>query len=562
LAGKEVLSAFHSCLLIRISSLSVMQQGDKVPNATELLRQGRRDEIWKKYCGFLDLSLAETMQIQKRLLLEQLHLLGTCELGRQLLGGRVPTTVEEFRQNVPLTRYQDYAKYLLEKRDDALPRKPRWWVHSSGRTGEYEVKWVPYSAQWVQRLHETALAILILSGADDRGDFVFEEGDTMLYAMAPFPYMSGAAARGLVTEFAFRMLPSLEEAEDMDFQERVQQGFRLALKEGLDSFNGVASVLLRIGEQFAKGSGSIKLSADLLHPQVIFRLARAMVRSRLAGRKYLLPRDLWTVKGIATGGTDVALFRRQIQDYWGRSPLEGYASTESGFIATQLWDYKSMTFFPDVDFLEFIPEDEAMRSRGLGSSQARTVTLAEVKAGERYELVLTNFLGGVFTRYRTGDLLQFTALRNEALNVDTPQMVFYARADDLIDLASFAVLTERTIWQALEAAGLPYVDWMARKEYEGERVSLHIYLEPKDGIDEALAVSRVRQGLGAAIPDYADLQNMLGLDPLRVTLLKPGTFRRYTMARQAEGTDLGRLKPAHMNAPDGVVHKLLLADAE
>ncbi len=35
-----------------------------------LLKQGRKEEIWTKYCGFLDLSIGEFMEIQERHLLE------------------------------------------------------------------------------------------------------------------------------------------------------------------------------------------------------------------------------------------------------------------------------------------------------------------------------------------------------------------------------------------------------------------------------------------------------------------------------------------------------------
>lgn len=46
--------------------------------AAELLRQGRRDEVWRKYCGFIDLSLEGFMEIQERLLMEQTDLLSKC----------------------------------------------------------------------------------------------------------------------------------------------------------------------------------------------------------------------------------------------------------------------------------------------------------------------------------------------------------------------------------------------------------------------------------------------------------------------------------------------------
>jgi len=81
-------------------------------SAAELLRQGRRDEVWAKYCGFLDLTIVEFMELQQRLLMEQIHLLGKSGLGHQLLGERLPSLVEDFRKMVPLTTYRDYLPFL------------------------------------------------------------------------------------------------------------------------------------------------------------------------------------------------------------------------------------------------------------------------------------------------------------------------------------------------------------------------------------------------------------------------------------------------------------------
>ena len=83
--------------------------------AVELLRQGRTRELWRKYCGFVDLSIEEFMHIQRRLLLEQLKLLAEMPLGRKIMGGKMPDSVEEFRRTIPLTSYMDYTPYLLEK---------------------------------------------------------------------------------------------------------------------------------------------------------------------------------------------------------------------------------------------------------------------------------------------------------------------------------------------------------------------------------------------------------------------------------------------------------------
>ena len=74
-----------------------------MPKAVELLRQGRDKELWQMCCGFLDLNIEQFMVIQKRLMLEQIQLLNRSPLGKKLMRGARPETVEEFREQVPLT---------------------------------------------------------------------------------------------------------------------------------------------------------------------------------------------------------------------------------------------------------------------------------------------------------------------------------------------------------------------------------------------------------------------------------------------------------------------------
>ena len=57
-----------------------------MPNAFDLLREGRKEELWQRCCGFIDLTLEEFMEIQYRLLREQIELLKNCELGRKVRG--------------------------------------------------------------------------------------------------------------------------------------------------------------------------------------------------------------------------------------------------------------------------------------------------------------------------------------------------------------------------------------------------------------------------------------------------------------------------------------------
>ncbi|MBI4295371.1 MAG: GH3 auxin-responsive promoter family protein [Chloroflexi bacterium] len=524
---------------------------------SKLLSHGKTSDLWQKYCGFIDLSLDEFMQIQERLLLEQVQWFSQCDLGRKLIGPKLPASVDEFRQTVPFTTYADYAPYFLEKREDVLPEKPAIWMRTSGRSGEYAAKWAPlFERTWKTQLGACVLSALIFASSRDRNDMTLEAGDNILYTMGPPPLGLGYIAHCLLEEFPFKLVPPAEEAEALNFEQRTKRAFELAMKEGIDTFFGISSILVRIGEQFAHGSRQRRLSRDLLQPSVMLRLAKGIIKSKLA-RRPMYPKDLWDIKAILTVGMDTDIYRSKIKEYWGKEPLEFYGGTEIWMVACQTWDRDGMTFFPDMSFLEFIPEAEHLRAKGDPTYTPRTVTLREVEAGEKYEVVVTN-LGGVFVRYRVGDMIRITSLRNDKLNINIPQMKFFSRCDDVIDLAGFTRLTEKAIWQAIEDSVVDYRDWTVKKEIEGNNSILHLYLEPSSNSRSAEEIEElVHQGLKKIDGDYKDLESITGHKALRVSLLPMGTFARYIADRQAAGVEVAHLKPAHVNPKPDVLNRLL-----
>ena len=263
-----------------------------------------------------------------------------------------------------------------------------------------------------------------------------------------------------------------------------------------------------------------------------------------------MPKDLWTLKGLITFGIDGSVYREKIKEMWGRYPLGFHGCTEASIIAMQTWDYQGMTFIPHLNFFEFIPEEESIKSWQDPTYQPKTYLLDEVKPGN-YELVITSFHGGPFIRYRLGHLIKITALANETLNIDIPQMVFLSRIDDQIDIAGFTRLSEKVIWQAIENTGLPYEDWMARKEVKQEPV-LHLYIELKENghITAEQVSTLVHEELKQLDTPYAELESFTGLRPLEVTLLPENAFKLYKLRQKAAGAELVHLKPPHINPSD------------
>jgi len=533
-----------------------------MPKVIELLQRRKNEELWQMCCGFLNLSLEQFMAIQKRLLLEQIRLLSRSALGKKLLHGPRPETVEEFRRRVPLTTYADYCPELLEKREDTLPVKPALWVHTSGRSGEYPCKWVPITPAYAHEMSIIMCGIGMLSSSRKWGESAsFPQHPRIIYSVAPRPYVSGAMATMLGQQAPSDYLPPIGVAERLSFEGRVRLGFKQALSQGFDYFFGLSMVLVVVGDKFSQSSNKVNIRPLLSKPGALFRLTKGVARSKLA-RRPMLPRDLWSVRGIISSGLDSWVYRDRIKELWGKYPLDAYTSTEGGFIATQTWDSEGMTFIPNLNFLEFIPEEEHLKWQLDHSYQPKTLLLDEVKAGENYEVVITNFHGGALVRYRTGDMVKITSLGNEKLGIDIPQMVFERRADDLIDF-NVIRLTEKLIWQALEKAGVAYEDWTAYKE-PGQQV-LQLFLELKGGYqdsEEDIAVALYEQ---LTKPDddeftlsavHDDAMDMLGFG-VKVNLLPRGTFANYLSRRQADGVDLAHLKPPHVNPSEEVLSLLL-----
>ena len=61
----------------------------------EKLHEYTKEEIWDEYCGFLTMTPAEFMNIQRRLLMEQMEIWTESALGQRILKGNKPKTIED-----------------------------------------------------------------------------------------------------------------------------------------------------------------------------------------------------------------------------------------------------------------------------------------------------------------------------------------------------------------------------------------------------------------------------------------------------------------------------------
>ncbi|MBN1190200.1 MAG: GH3 auxin-responsive promoter family protein [Dehalococcoidales bacterium] len=503
------------------------------------------DRAWLKYCGFLDLSVDQFISIQESLLMQQIEKVSLCKLGQKIMGRNIPRNVKEFRRFVPLTRYEDYLPELDMCDESALVEKPYTWAHTSG--GSIAYRKVPIMNEVRQKQLDHLMAAFILACSRCKGQSSVAEGDRVLFNVAPKPYLSGVLATGASETFNMHPVIDPHDHDRLEFREKMTRGFEQSLRTGMDILVAMTGVLVKTGNEFDQRSHKSSLSGHLLHPGELYRLTRAYLTSKLENRS-ILPKDIWPLKALICWGIDTQAYSEQVYKFWGAYPYQFHACTEGGIMALQSWNRRAMTFIPNSNFYEFIPEAEWEKSRNDLFYQPKTLTLSEVQAGESYELVITSFYGGPFIRYRLGHLITITDLEDSEAEICLPQMIFESRADDLIDIAGFTRVCEKSISAAIANSGIVCEDWLARKETVQGKPTLHLYIEitrndRQEDISEMLHNELVEVDAG-----YRDLSLMMEIYPLQVTLLKPGSFNSYARSRRNAGFELAQQKPSRMNA--------------
>lgn len=127
------------------------------PLTRNLLLNREYERVWQRHCGFLDLTLAESVAMQRRLLEEQFEIAKKSKLWQAMFPKQVAElTLDNFRQIVPLTTYADYEPHLADRPPDILGRPIQEWARTSGRGGR--VKWIPYTPEAYLQLGEVSLA--------------------------------------------------------------------------------------------------------------------------------------------------------------------------------------------------------------------------------------------------------------------------------------------------------------------------------------------------------------------------------------------------------------------
>lgn len=488
---------------------------------------------WNKYCGFLDLSLDEYMEIQKNCLIKQLNVWSKSNLAKSIIKNNC-INVDDFKNSIGLTTYSDYADILLNKNEEDLPSKPQIWIQTTWEGGTRPIKLAPYSKEMLETFQDNILACLMLATSTKRGKYSFKMDDKMLYGLAPLPYLTGLLPKLLSNITNIKFLPSSDKATKMSFSQRNKEGFKQAIHSDVEIFFGLGSVVNAVSKSLSAlnqkhSSDSKKESLLSYKPHMLLRLIKAKIKSKIT-KLPLLPRDLFHLKALIVAGTDNCYYKDDLENMWGVRPIELFAGTEPSLIGMETWSKDGLYFFPNACYYEFIKLEDTIKNKLNEKYIPKTCLMNEVEVNQKYELVISSFDGGAFVRYRCGDIYECVAIGSEDGKIKIPRFKYLDRVPWVIDIAGFTRFTSEEIENVIKSSGLSVNDWAAIKDTNSDnKPIIRLFLELNEQISKTDAFAKIEQAFLEIDEDYVGVKKILGVSPLEIELLEKETLKEYRL---------------------------------
>ena len=335
-------------------------------------------------------------------------------------------TVEDYRNNVPLTNYEDYRPYverMVEKGEENLLTvgKVVFYYPTSGTTSKSKLlpqfvdpasKPIPVKTEqallfncWHHDM-QTPLGVPIIPG-NNATVRAYLNNCPSAFVPPPEAYRITDFPTAIYVQMVFGLKTSFVKTINAVFCPTVLNAFILLAQEWeqmtSDIRNGTLKPSLNLTDsqrvilEEAMGGGD---------PHRADQLVAILSESKRCGDYKSVAHQLWPslMLIIANAGGSFATYIPQLQHYLGDkirigSPL--YVATEGMFgVNKRIYNHVSAyTLLTNEVFFEFIPLADA------DSSDPKITLLAEeIKMGEVYEIVVTTS-GGLY-RYRMGDLIK------------------------------------------------------------------------------------------------------------------------------------------------------------
>lgn len=514
----------------------------------------------------------QTLAVQEQFLHNLLQAYQNTELGRKY-GLRDIKTTEQFRQQVPVQPYSSYEAYTARiasgEKNILTPDRVIYLNTTSGSTGKQKL--IPVTQRFQTSLSWPNLVCIgFLSEAlRSRG----QKFSTLLATnAAQKPGLTsggikyGSAGPGVLhtRKFLYEQLFAhpFDTLKPTDSLARHYVCLLFALSN--PSVRGIGAnfpmLVLRICNYLEQYAEDLLLDLEQgtiaswlkLEPEIRIKLERQwsahparaqQLREILHSQGRLTPKLAWSnLSFIATarGGTSDFYFER-FPSYFADTPGFGavYASAEGTFGIYHDLNNDGSILAIETGFFEFIPQDQ------WEAEHPKTLLATEVKAGEYYRLLVTNYSG--FYRYDIGDVVQVLGFYEQA-----PIIVFRYRRGGLLS-STTEKTTEFHVTQVMQVLQQefkqPLEDFCVT--LSEDRFPAHylvnIELAPGEKISHLQTFLERFESKLSEVNTYYALKRRDQIPPPRLRILAPGSFAIVRQRQLQKGIPDSQLKFPHIS---------------
>lgn len=518
----------------------------------------------------------DTERVQVETLRKILEENGRAEYLQELgLGGRTDT--KSFKSCVPLATHKDLEPYIqrIADGDDSsiLTGVPIRTISLSSGTTQGKPKFVPFNEELVQN----TMQVYRTSFAFRNGEYPIGNGKALQFIFGSKQFKTkGGLMASTATTNVFRSEQFNNTMKDIqsqccspnevifgpDFRQSLYCHLLCGLiyREEVQFISSTfAHTIVRafqafeqVWEELCTDIREGVLSSIVSHPSIRSAVSKLLKPNpELADAIYnkclglsnwygVIP-ELWPnakyVYGIMTGSMEPYL--KKLRHYAGNLPLlsADYGSSE-GWIAVNVnpkLPPEQVTFvvLPDIGYFEFIPLRERIEEQAYERTastmhymESEPVGLAEVKVGEEYEIIVTNFAG--LYRYRLGDVVKVMGFHNSS-----PKLQFVCRRSLLLNI-NIDKNTEKDLQLAVEAASkllmgekLEVIDFTSHVELSKDPGHYVIFWElSAEASEDVLMDCTNCLDLSFVDAGYVSSRKVNAIGALELRIVRRGSFQK------------------------------------
>lgn len=478
-------------------------------------------------------------------------------------------SIRDFRDKFPITNYDFYEKYIEKMakgyENVLFSEKIEYFGHTSGTTGKQKLIPTTKSSRLIGSKY---MAILLNRFAYDNLKDVWncERGLTIsdivttTYTEGGIPICSATSGgmKGIKNIIKYFYTSPIEVMEIKDKDSANYLHLLFALNERNLSNISAAFIsnildLFRILEDnykdliadIRKGRINRKIKLDeetrkKLNGYLSPNAARAdeLEREFKKGFKGII-RKIWpNIVYIATvTGANFSIYDDKVNYYTDYLPIysAAYAATEATIGINPYVEKIRYVVIPDTVFYEFIPFEEIYKDN------PKTLLINELKVGERYEVVITNYAG--LYRYRLGDVVKVVDYYN-----NSPEIEFLFRKNQVLNMVAEKTNEEQltsAIKKCMSSLNLNLVDFTTIPDNSITPGRYVFYCEFKEKIeskDIKILEKQLDKELKKSNLAYDRARNNKKLGNIKIVILKSGTFKIIKESLFKKGISKNQIK--------------------